>query len=544
GTEQNPPIWPHSVYVFDESMATEAIEKKIDDLTDILQTPAGHFSPKRVALLFKPGTYKVLNEKNVGYYVQVLGLGRSPDETKFTGELGVWCPAADPGEWSGAGSLDTFWRSGENFATGFIKNTMWAVSQAAPLRSVNVKKGLDLYQRYPSGEPGGAYYASGGFMANMNVAGPLSLGSQQQWCSRNCNLRQIESLGAWNPVFIGSGASFPTPQENKVPDALVVTNIVKTPRVAEKPYIIIDGDTYSLIVPKHRDVNSSGSQDYGLAPDEVDVRSFDHVYVARCVACTVAEHDTAGSINAKLALGRDVVLSPGNYHLEASIRVQKNDQVLLGIGLASLIAPLNGDPCIKVMPELTNVRVAGVMLQASRLPDSVKSCLFEWGDDGKEDLGVAELPGVMSDIFARVRPGNDLDLEVNVKTIMRIHSGNVIGDNLWLWRADHTEAKKGGNINVLILSIQVVKGECECETGLEVNGDNVIIYGLAVEHTTKDLVIWNGKNGKVFFYQSELPYDADETYADHVGYRVNKVATGHEAHGVGVYSFFRYRNIQ
>jgi len=51
-----------------------------------------------------------------------------------------------------------------------------------------------------------------------------------------------------------------------------------------------------------------------------------------------------------------------------------------------------------------------------------------------------------------------------------VNSGNVIIDNTWLWRADHSVA---GN---------VADSKNPVESGLVVYGDNVIAYGLAVEH--------------------------------------------------------------
>jgi len=33
------------------------------------------------------------------------------------------------------------------------------------------------------------------------------------------------------------------------------------------------------------------------------------------------------------------------------------------------------------------------------------------------------------------------------------------------------------------------------------------MYGLAVEHFQKDQTVWNGNFGRVYFYQSETPYD-------------------------------------
>ena len=90
---------------------------------------------------------------------------------------------------------------------------------------------------------------------------------------------------------------------------------------------------------------------------------------------------------------------------------------------------------------------------------------------------------------------------------------------------------------------QVVMGECPVKTGLEVNGDNVVIHGLAVEHTEEDQVVWNGHDGQVYFYQCELPYDVDQNFGANgfVGFRVN--GKNHQLGGAGVYCNFRDYNV-
>ena len=40
-----------------------------------------------------------------------------------------------------------------------------------------------------------------------------------------------------------------------------------------------------------------------------------------------------------------------------------------------------------------------------------------------------------------------------------------------------------------------------------VNGDDVTATGLFVEHYQKNEVVWNGQNGRVVFFQNEMPYD-------------------------------------
>ena len=71
-------------------------------------------------------------------------------------------------------------------------------------------------------------------------------------------------------------------------------------------------------------------------------------------------------------------------------------------------------------------------------------------------------------------------------------------------------------------------------------------YGLAVEHTYKDLTLWNGERGRTYFYQSELPYGATQPQFGDPGYAGYRVASGVQAHGgwgVGVYAFYRDHNV-
>ena len=81
---------------------------------------------------------------------------------------------------------------------------------------------------------------------------------------------------------------------------------------------------------------------------------------------------------------------------------------------------------------------------------------------------------------------------------MEINNQYVIIDHTWLWRADHD------------VSGSVLYERNPTENGLVVNADNVRAYGLFSEHHLKNLVEWNGNNGEVYFFQSELPYDVNQ----------------------------------
>merc|ERR1719221_1270517 len=112
--------------------------------------------------------------------------------------------------------------------------------------------------------------------------------------------------------------------------------------------------------------------------------------------------------------------------------------------------------------------------------------------------------------------------------MVHLASGNIVGDNMWLWRADH-------DITGLVRN-----GQNPAKHGLIVTGDHVTIYGLAVEHTLEDLVQWAGQHGETYFFQSELPYDVTPSFGDagYVGYRVNDTVATHRAVATGVYHFF------
>ena len=172
--EPNPPAWDTDrVKIFTPGDAgAQAILDQIHATQGgVSPVCNGQFNDNRYALLFKPGQHNV--NVDLGYYVSVHGLGRTPDQT-ILGNIMVLDGADD----FTIGALDNFWRSAENFST--FKQAgdpmIWAVSQASPLRRAIVNGDLNLFH-YTSGQPA-AGYASGGFMADVTVTGAISSGSQ------------------------------------------------------------------------------------------------------------------------------------------------------------------------------------------------------------------------------------------------------------------------------------------------------------------------------------------------------------------------------
>jgi hypothetical protein len=72
------------------------------------------------------------------------------------------------------------------------------------------------------------------------------------------------------------------------------------------------------------------------------------------------------------------------------------------------------------------------------------------------------------------------------------------------------------------------------------------MYGLFVEHQQKYQTLWNGNGGRVYFYQSELPYDppTQSIWSEAPGvdgyasYKVSDTVTNHQAYALGIYGVF------
>jgi hypothetical protein len=194
-------------------MPQSTIQATVDAVA--AQQVSNQFGTQRYALLFEPGTYGSAANPlifQVGYYTEVAGLGQSPGDVTINGSIDVYnqCfPTGTPGT-TNCIALDNFWRSLSNLTihvaglTGCQTNTeFWAVSQAAPMRRVEVD-GLTSLMDYCSADP---QFASGGYIADSAFTGSTIVnGSQQQFLVRNSNIDGW-SNGVWNQVFAGDNGA-------------------------------------------------------------------------------------------------------------------------------------------------------------------------------------------------------------------------------------------------------------------------------------------------------------------------------------------------
>ena len=495
-TGSTPPDFGPNVLVFNPSMPAAAIQEQIDKIYAIQEH--GEFGPARYALLFLPGNYKV--DVPVGFYTEVIGLGPSPDSVHITGN--VRSDASLPRN----NATCTFWRAVEGFSVTPTGGTMqWAVSQAIPFRRMHVLGDLVLHQKRG--------WASGGWMSDSVIDGNVDSGSQQQWISRNSEWGSWTGAN-WNMVFVGvkspPAGEWPTPPYTKV---------AETPVVREKPFLEVDAHSdYSVRVPS-LEKNSTGITWHGGSTPGKTI-PLSRFYIAHV-------GDTAAAINTELARGKNLLFTPGIYDLTEPIRVNRADTIVMGLGFATL-RPTAGTAAI-ITADADGIIVAGLLFDAGPVQSPL---LLQVGPQASR-ANHARNPISLHDVFFR-----DGGAGVG-RTIgnLEINSSHTIVDHTWIWRADHGSGV-GWDQNL-------------SANGLVVNGNDVTIYGLFVEHHQQFQVLWNGNGGRTYFYQSEIPYDppdqASYTSAPGVNgwasYKVADKVTTHEAWGLGIYSVFRHPNV-
>ncbi|HEV2782334.1 MAG TPA: discoidin domain-containing protein [Actinophytocola sp.] len=498
---RNPDFGPNT-FVFGPATPAGEIQSRLNAIASQMRT--NQFGTQRYAVLFRPGTYTA--NVDLRFYTQVAGLGLSPDNTNINGHVRVeadWLQqGSDPNNLGNA--TQNFWRAAENLSVHLPAGQIerWAVSQAAPYRRMHLSGQVQLWN-------GADGWASGGLIADSRMDGVVVSGSQQQFLTRNSELNGGWNGSVWNMVFVGSPGAppqhFPNPSH---------TTIDTTPKVREKPFLYVDGSgSYNVFVPALRQ-NARGTSWGSGAPAGTSI-SLANFYVVRPGAAV-------STINTALAQGRHLLFTPGIYHLDDTIRVTRPDTVVLGLGLATLI-PDTGLPAMTVS-DVDGVKLAGLLVDAGPTNSPV---LLEIGPAGSSASHAAN-PTSLHDVFLRVGGAGAGRATVS----LRINSNDVLVDHTWIWRADHG-AGVGWTVNT-------------AANGFVVNGNNVIAYGLFVEHYQQYNVLWNGNGGRTYFFQNELPYDPPNQASwssggGNLGWAAYKVAnsvTSHEAWGVGAYCFF------
>ena len=133
------------------------------------------------------------------------------------------------------------------------------------------------------------------------------------------------------------------------------TVITNTPYIAEKPYLYVDTNINFYVMVPSLKTNSLGTS-WASGPTPGVSVSISQFYIAQ------PGTDNAGSINAALNSGLNLILTPGIYHLTNSINVTRPDTIVMGLGFPTSV-PTNGNPAM-VISDVNGVKVSGILFDA------------------------------------------------------------------------------------------------------------------------------------------------------------------------------------
>lgn len=521
------PDFGPNVAVVSPDTPLDEVQAMLDELA-AAQVDA-EMSTARHSVLFLPGAYGTAADPlqaRVGYYTEIAGLGASPEDVDITGKLEVYNRCLADGGTSNCLALVNFWRTISNLSLQVngagqdgcrASANFWAVSQAVSMRRLDVSGANLSLMDYCTAGP---QYASGGFIADSRLPFVIN-GSQQQWLTRNTVVGGW-SNGVWNQVFSGvegapDDAAFPNPP---------YTTLDETPVSREKPYLFVDADgRYAVRVPEAQTDSRGITWADGETPGRtIPITDF---HIAK-------PGDSVGSINAALAKGKHLLLTPGVYDIDSTINVKRADTVVLGMGHATLTA-VDGAVPLKVA-DAPGIVVAGVTIDAGTVESPVLLQVGQPGNGQAKKVDPAN-PITLSDVYFRVG-GPHIG---KADTALVVNSDHVLIDHTWVWRGDHGVEGFTNGVNGDTDRWNTNTGR----TGVVVNGDDVTATGLFVEHFQQFNTVWNGERGTTVLYQNELPYDpptqADWTQPDgtlgYPGYKVADDVTAHTLYGGGVYVF-------
>jgi hypothetical protein len=261
-----------------------------------------------------------------------------------------------------------------------------------------------------------------------------------------------------------------------------ITNVTRAPVIREAPWVYYDGGQFQVFRPSAQfDVRGPN---WSVAANQGDSLPLSGFYVA-----TVAGADDATTMNAALASGKDLIMGPGTYVLDAPITVTDPDTVVMGLGDAILRADDTSTLVVK---------------------DSAAGSVFsKFNANGRafDANDVGQVPFAENQIVIGETPhGGGSSTDPTTLSDVSSVSGS---RNLYLINQDYTILNEGqiqsnNNSGNGYTTINWA-GAASSETGAIVNGDHITWQGIWLEHFKKTQITWNGEDGNVTFLQNERP---------------------------------------
>jgi hypothetical protein len=173
---------------------------------------------------------------------------------------------------------------------------------------------------------------------------------QQQFFTRNSDIDHW-SNGVWNQVFLSDNSA---PATSWGSGSNQYTNVPTTPVSQEEPFLYTNSaGRERIFIPAVRH-NSIGPA-YSGGSEAGRSLSISRFFVA-------SPSSTVGAINAALHRGKDLILTPGVYHLKHTIQVAHPGTVVQGLGFPILI-PTRGNEAMRTA-SVPGIKLGGIIFDA------------------------------------------------------------------------------------------------------------------------------------------------------------------------------------
>lgn len=229
------------------------------------------------------------------------------------------------------------------------------------------------------------------------------------------------------------------------------------------------------------------------------------------------------AMDAALALGRNLLLTPGVYDLKAPILVARPNTIVLGLGFPTLV-PQHGTAAMQVLG-VPGVKLSGMIFDAGPKTSPV---LLQLGGPLAGRTAAPAIPRWC-------------------RTCSSVSAGPRRARRPTAWwstapMSSSTTSGPGAPITVRAWAgpaMSPIRASSSTAT-------NVTAYGLAVEHYQKNEVIWNGQGGEDIFFQNEMPYDPPSQAAwmsgpatdGYPAFLISARVRSFSGYGLGSYCFF------
>lgn len=447
-------------------------------------TQLGEFTRVPESLVFNNNINETLYLK---YYQSIIGINQPFVKQILVEPIGENCSQIK----TGPAGLDNFWRSIINVNCPLAN---LSISQASPIRnclfgSLTLCAGCCAY----CGGIDSCDYTSGGFMANSIIQNDMSFGSQQQFLAKDCHFKGNVIGGAWNITLLNC----------KIDKAIGYTSGRYT-QVNDQDFqrytypditmSIQDGNVVISQIVVNKKLFTSDSiyiQDYPFKPDSQDIDDKNWIDITDLLDDTISTYNQYNVI----------ILVNGLYKITRNIECNKH---IIGLGL----------PIIQLEKEIKFKQ------------NCISSLIFDtYGQFTGTNLITYLYEVVSFDICIRHGGFNNIkNIKISLNNSCALNVGNdCYIEHLWCWKADH-----GADGNSF-----TNQENSPADYGVIVDGVNVHICGLHVEHFDRENLIWNGDNGKLIFFQNEIPY-YNKSFGDPVVRIYGKNFVGYS---MGIYCF-------